>query len=139
MHSDVPEAHGLLSVMVVPFLPRAAAIEWHVIAVVNEEQQRQKLELRRSLENCQIKCEAVQSHPTQSTAIVLSLSIASSSTSTISLDHVTHDMVELFKQAVEKMSEDDAITPLGFRTFYRKNLVEGTALQAGKPLTSFFL
>lgn len=131
LHSDVPEVHGLLSVMVVPFLPRAAAIEWHVIAVVNEEQQRQKLELRRSLENCQIKCEAVQSHPTRSTAIVLSLSITSSSTSTISLDHVTHDMVELFKQAVEKMSEDDAITPLGFRTFYRKNMVEGTALQAG--------
>ncbi|XP_066490404.1 diphthine--ammonia ligase [Tiliqua scincoides] len=131
LQSDVPAVCGELSVIVVPFLPRAAAIEWHVIAIVNEQQQRQQLVLMRSLENRQIKCEAVQSHPTLSTAIVLSLSITSPSTSTISLDQVAHDTVELFKQAVEKVSGNAAITPLGFRTFYRMNIVEGTTLQAG--------
>ncbi|XP_053142563.1 diphthine--ammonia ligase isoform X6 [Hemicordylus capensis] len=131
IHSDVPTVCGELAVIVVPSLPRAASIEWHVIAVVDEQQQRQKLVLMRSLEYCQIKCEAVQSHPACGTAIVISLSMTSLSTSTVNLDRVMHDMVELFKQAAEKISEDDDMTPLAFRTFYRKNIIEREALQAG--------
>ncbi|XP_053142560.1 diphthine--ammonia ligase isoform X3 [Hemicordylus capensis] len=130
IHSDVPTVCGELAVIVVPSLPRAASIEWHVIAVVDEQQQRQKLVLMRSLEYCQIKCEAVQSHPACGTAIVISLSMTSLSTSTVNLDRVMHDMVELFKQAAEKISEDDDMTPLAFRTFYRKNIIEREALQA---------
>uniref|UniRef100_A0A8D2L7V4 Diphthine--ammonia ligase n=1 Tax=Varanus komodoensis TaxID=61221 RepID=A0A8D2L7V4_VARKO len=124
-----------VSVIVVPFLPRAASIEWHVIAVLDEQQQKQKFVLMRSLENCQIKCEAVQSHPTRTTAVNISVTITSPSTSAISLDTVLCNMVEMFKQTVEKMSGDGDITPLAFRTFYQKNSFEIEALKTGKSLS----
>nr|XP_028577484.1 diphthine--ammonia ligase isoform X1 [Podarcis muralis] len=131
MNNDVPAAYGELAVIVVPSLPRAASIEWHVIAAVDEQQQRQKVVLLRSLENFQIECEAVQSCPPCSAAISVSLNLTSPSTSTISLDSVLHDVVEMFKQAVEKLSGDGDTTPLGFRTFYRKNIIDMEALEAG--------
>ncbi|XP_028577497.2 diphthine--ammonia ligase isoform X2 [Podarcis muralis] len=131
MNNDVPAAYGELAVIVVPSLPRAASIEWHVIAAVDEQQQRQKVVLLRSLENFQIECEAVQSCPSCSAAISVSLILTSPSTSTISLDSVLHDVVEMFKQAVEKLSGDGDTTPLGFRTFYRKNIIDMEALEAG--------
>ncbi|XP_044292237.1 diphthine--ammonia ligase isoform X2 [Varanus komodoensis] len=131
MSNAVPAACGELAVIVVPFLPRAASIEWHVIAVLDEQQQKQKFVLMRSLENCQIKCEAVQSHPTRTTAVNISVTITSPSTSAISLDTVLCNMVEMFKQTVEKMSGDGDITPLAFRTFYQKNSFEIEALKTG--------
>ncbi|XP_062974954.1 diphthine--ammonia ligase [Elgaria multicarinata webbii] len=131
LNTDVPAACGELAVIVVPSLPRAASIEWHVIAVLDEHQQRQKLVLMRSLESCQIKCEAVQSHPTCTTAVTISVTVTAPSTPTINLDRILHNMVEMFKQTVEKMSGDGDVTPLGFRTFYRKNTVEMETLKAG--------
>ncbi|XP_061467509.1 diphthine--ammonia ligase isoform X2 [Rhineura floridana] len=131
MNNDVPATYGELTVVVVPFLPRAASIEWHVIAVVDEHQQRQKDVLVRSLESFQIKCEAVKSCPTCSTAISISLTMTSPSTSTVNLDSVLHGMVDMFKQAAEKMSADGDTTALCFRTFYQKNIVDMETLKAG--------
>lgn len=125
---------GQLLAVVVPSLPRAASIEWHVMAVVDEQQQRQKFELIRSLENYQIKCEAVQSCTARTAAIVISLNLNSPSATTINLDTALHDIVEVFKQAVEKLSEDHNTTPLGFRTFYRNSMVEMESLRTGKVL-----
>ncbi|XP_077179099.1 diphthine--ammonia ligase isoform X2 [Paroedura picta] len=131
LHDDRPLMYGQLLVAVVPSLPRAASIEWHVIAVVDEQQQREKFVVMRSLENYQIKCEAVQSCTTCSAAIVISLSLSSPTGTTINLDTALHGVVEVFKQAVEKLSEDLNTTPLSFRTFYRKSMVEMEPLQAG--------
>ncbi|XP_034273827.1 diphthine--ammonia ligase [Pantherophis guttatus] len=131
INNDMPAIHGELVVVVVPFLPRAASIEWHVIAVVDQQQQRQKLTQMRSLENCQIRCEAMQSYPTCATAVTLSLTLTSSSVSTINLDVILHGMVEMFKQVVEKMSKYGDITPLSFRTFFRTNIVKREALKTG--------
>lgn len=134
----MPAIHGELVVVVVPFLPRAASIEWHVIAVVDQQQQRQKLTQMRSLENCQIRCEAMQSYPTCATAVTISLALTSSSASTINLDVILHGMVEMFKQVVEKMSKYGDITPLSFRTFFRTNIVKREALKTGKSVTRIF-
>ncbi|XP_026566402.1 diphthine--ammonia ligase isoform X3 [Pseudonaja textilis] len=129
INNDMPAIHGELVVVVVPFLPRAASIEWHVIAVVDQQQQRQKLTQMRSLESCQIRCEAVQSYPTCATAVTISLTLTSSSASTVNLDVVLHGMVEMFKQVVEKMSKYGDITPLSFRTFFRTNIIEREPLK----------
>ncbi|XP_042300383.1 diphthine--ammonia ligase isoform X3 [Sceloporus undulatus] len=126
-----PATYGEVAVVVVPFLPRAASVEWHVIAVVDKQQQREKLVLMRSLESCQIKCEAVQSHPTCTTAVAISLTLTSPSPSMINLDRVLHDMVAMFKQTIEKLSGACNTTPLGFRTFYQRNIIEMEALKAG--------
>ncbi|XP_026566394.1 diphthine--ammonia ligase isoform X2 [Pseudonaja textilis] len=131
INNDMPAIHGELVVVVVPFLPRAASIEWHVIAVVDQQQQRQKLTQMRSLESCQIRCEAVQSYPTCATAVTISLTLTSSSASTVNLDVVLHGMVEMFKQVVEKMSKYGDITPLSFRTFFRTNIIEREPLKTG--------
>ncbi|KAG8126227.1 putative Diphthine--ammonia ligase protein [Naja naja] len=129
INNDMPAIHGELVVVVVPFLPRAASIEWHVIAVVDQQQQRQKLTQMRSLESCQIRCDAIQSYPTCATAVTISLTLTSSSASTINLDVVLHGMVEMFKQVVEKMSKYGDITPLSFRTFFRTNIVKREPLK----------
>ncbi|XP_013927998.1 PREDICTED: diphthine--ammonia ligase isoform X1 [Thamnophis sirtalis] len=131
INNDMPSIHGELVVAVVPFLPRAASIEWHVIAVVDEQQQRQKLTQMRSLENCQIRCEAMQSYPTCATAVTISLTLTSSSSSTINLEVILHGMVEMFKQVVEKMSKYGDITPLSFRIFFQANIVKREALKTG--------
>ncbi|XP_078248050.1 diphthine--ammonia ligase isoform X3 [Pogona vitticeps] len=131
MRKDELPAHEILAVVVVPFLPRAASIEWHVIAVVDEPQQREKRVLMRSLESCQIKCEAVQSCATHTIAVAISLTMTSASPSTINLDRVLHNMVEIFKQVVEEMAGDGDTIPLGFRTFYRTDVVGMAALKAG--------
>uniref|UniRef100_A0A8C6XHU7 Diphthine--ammonia ligase n=1 Tax=Naja naja TaxID=35670 RepID=A0A8C6XHU7_NAJNA len=131
INNDMPAIHGELVVVVVPFLPRAASIEWHVIAVVDQQQQRQKLTQMRSLESCQIRCDAIQSYPTCATAVTISLTLTSSSASTINLDVVLHGMVEMFKQVVEKMSKYGDITPLSFRTFFRTNIVKREPLKTG--------
>lgn len=136
INNDVPATHGELVVVVVPFLPRAASIEWHVIAVV-DQQQRQKLTQIRSLESCQIRCEAMQSYPTCATAVTISLTLTSPSTSTINLDVVLHGMVEMFQQVVEKMSTYGDITPLSLRTFFRTNIVKRKALKTGKSVMYF--
>ncbi|XP_070612353.1 diphthine--ammonia ligase isoform X2 [Erythrolamprus reginae] len=130
-NNDTPAIHGELVVAVVPFLPRAASIEWHVIAVIDQQQQRQKLIQMKSLENCQIRCEAMQSYPTCATAVTISLTLTSSSASTINLDVILHEMVEMFKQVVEKMSKYSDITPLSFRTFFRTNIVRREVLKTG--------
>nr|XP_056706718.1 diphthine--ammonia ligase [Euleptes europaea] len=131
IHGDRPAVCGQLLVIVVPSLPRAASIEWHVMAVVDEQHQRGKFVLMRSSENYQIKCEAVQSCTACSAAIVISFSLSSPSAATINLDTALHDIVDVFKQAVEKLSEDHDTIPLGFRTFYRNSLVEMEPLQTG--------
>nr|XP_020645057.1 diphthine--ammonia ligase [Pogona vitticeps] len=131
MRKDELPAHEILAVVVVPFLPRAASIEWHVIAVVDEPQQREKRVLMRSLESCQIKCEAVQSCAAHTIAVAISLTMTSASPSTINLDRVLHNMVEMFKQVVEEMAGDGDTIPLGFRTFYRTDVVGMAALKAG--------
>ncbi|KAJ7344896.1 hypothetical protein JRQ81_000846 [Phrynocephalus forsythii] len=131
VRNDEPTAYEELSLVVVPSLPRAASIEWHAIAVVDEPQQRGKRVLMRSLESCEIKCEAVQSRPTHTIAVAISLTLTSALSSTINLNRVLHDMVEIFKLAIEEMSGDADTIPLGFRTFYRMDIVEMSALQAG--------
>ncbi|XP_054827756.1 diphthine--ammonia ligase [Eublepharis macularius] len=129
---DNKDVHGgLLLVTVVPSLPRAASIEWHVMAVVDEQQERQGVVLMKSQENYQIKCKAVQSCTACNAAIVISLSLSSSSATTINLCTALHDIVEVFKQVIDELTEDHDATPLGFRTFYRKKMFEMEPLQTG--------
>uniref|UniRef100_A0ACB8G4A5 Uncharacterized protein n=1 Tax=Sphaerodactylus townsendi TaxID=933632 RepID=A0ACB8G4A5_9SAUR len=124
MQDDGPAVCRQPLVTVVPSLPRAASIEWHVMAVVDEHQQRKTFVLMKSSENYHIKCEAIQSSTACSAAVVISFSLSPPSAATINLDIALHDTVDVFKQAFKKLSEDHDITPLGFRTFYQNSVVE---------------
>ncbi|XP_067414165.1 diphthine--ammonia ligase isoform X4 [Emydura macquarii macquarii] len=131
VHSDLATVYGMLTVVVVPHLPRDALIEWHVIAVVDDPPERKTFVMKMLSEGCQIECEAVESSSASSASISICLSFISPSVSSVSLDRTLHDMVAVFKQAVEKLSEDCSAMPLCFRTFYKKNSFDAETLQAG--------
>ncbi|CAM4570198.1 unnamed protein product [Lepidochelys olivacea] len=131
MYSDLAAVCGMLTVVVVPHLPRDAVIEWHVIAVVDDPSERKTSVMKMLSEGCQIVCEAVESSSASSASISICLNLISPSVSSVDLDRTLHDMVAVFRQAVEKLSEDCTAIPLCFRTFYRKDSFDAETLQAG--------
>uniref|UniRef100_A0A8C4VV86 Diphthine--ammonia ligase n=1 Tax=Gopherus evgoodei TaxID=1825980 RepID=A0A8C4VV86_9SAUR len=131
MYSDLAAVCGTLTMVVVPHLPRDALIEWHVIAVVDDPPKRKSFVMKMLSEDCQIVCEAVESSSASSASISICLSSISPSASSVDLDRKLHDMVAVFRQAVEKLSEDCSAIPLCFRTFYRKDSFDAGTLQAG--------
>uniref|UniRef100_A0A8D0GND5 Diphthine--ammonia ligase n=1 Tax=Sphenodon punctatus TaxID=8508 RepID=A0A8D0GND5_SPHPU len=130
LYSDAAATSGTLAVVVVPCLPREAVIEWHVIAVLDDPMQRKHFVLKRSSEGCQIKCEAVESSSASSASVSISLSMMSPSVSSVNLFKAFRDMVAVFRQAVEKLSEDFSAVPLCSRTFY-KDSIDTETLHAG--------
>ncbi|XP_065449313.1 diphthine--ammonia ligase isoform X4 [Chrysemys picta bellii] len=130
MYSDLAAVCGTLTVVVVPHLPRDALIEWHVTAVVDDPPKRKTFVMKMLSEGCQIVCEAVESSSASSASISICLSLISPSASSVDLDRTLHDMVAVFRQAVEKLSEDCSAIPLCFRTFYRKDSFDAGTLQA---------
>ncbi|XP_019407547.1 PREDICTED: diphthine--ammonia ligase [Crocodylus porosus] len=130
MCSNLPAVSGTLAVVVVPHLPREALIEWHVIAVVDDPLQRKTFSMKTFSEGCHIECEVVESSSATSASISVCLSLTSPSVSSVDLDTTLQDMVAVFRQAVEKLSEDCTAIPLCFRTFYKKDSFSTEILQA---------
>ncbi|XP_020849526.1 diphthine--ammonia ligase isoform X3 [Phascolarctos cinereus] len=125
------ETSGILVIVVVPRLPRDSAIEWHVIAVVDEPLQRKHFVLEKKSEGCLIECEAVESISTSCASISISLRWMSSSGSLPDLNQALQDLVAVFLQAMGRLSGDKRVMPLCFRTFYKKDSIDITALRTG--------
>lgn len=132
MHHDETAVCGLLAVVVVSHLPRDAAIEWHVVAVVDDPLQRKHFEMKMLSEGFQIECESVESSSASCASISVRLSLISSSTSHLDLDGALHGLVAMFKQAVHKLSEDCSASPLSFRAFFKEHVFDAETLQKGK-------
>ncbi|NXC46726.1 DPH6 ligase, partial [Penelope pileata] len=131
MYNDVATEFGKLAVVVVSHLPRDAAIEWHVIAVVDDPLQRKHFTKRMLSEGFQIDCESVESSSASCASISVRLSLISPPASQLDLDGPLHDLVSMFRQAVEKLSEDCNASPLSFRAFFRKDVFDVGILQSG--------
>ncbi|XP_007480065.1 diphthine--ammonia ligase isoform X2 [Monodelphis domestica] len=125
------ETNGILVTVVVPRLPRDSAIEWHVIAVVDEPFQRKHFVLEKKSEGCLIECEAVESTSASCASISISLSWMSFAASLPDLKKVLQDFVAVFLQAMGRLSGDNGIMPLSFRTFYKKDSIDVTTLHTG--------
>ncbi|NXE79205.1 DPH6 ligase, partial [Cochlearius cochlearius] len=130
-YHDVTAVCGLLAVVVVSHLPRDAAIEWHVVAVVDDPLQRKHFAMKMLSEGFQIECESVESTSASCASISVRLSLISSSTSQLDLDGPLHDLVAMFRQAVEKLSEDCSASPLSFRVFFKEDVFDAETLQTG--------
>ncbi|XP_054256500.1 diphthine--ammonia ligase isoform X3 [Indicator indicator] len=124
-------AAGLLAVVVVPQLPRAAAIEWHVIAAADQPLQRKHYATKVLSGAFQIECESVESSSASCAAVSVQLSLISPSTSQPDLDGILHDLVAVFRQAVEKLSGDCGASPLSLRAFFKEGVFDAEALQTG--------
>uniref|UniRef100_H0ZNE6 Diphthine--ammonia ligase n=1 Tax=Taeniopygia guttata TaxID=59729 RepID=H0ZNE6_TAEGU len=133
MYHDETAVCGLLAVVVISHLPRDAAIEWHVVAVVDDPLQRKHFAMKMLSEGFQIECEFVESSSASCASISIRLSLVSSSTSHLDLDGPLHDLVAMFKQAVEKLSEDCSGSPLSFRAFFKEHVFDAETLQKGEP------
>lgn len=132
MYHDVTAVCGLLAVVVISHLPRDAAIEWHVVAVVDDPLQRKHFATKMLSEGFQIECESVQSSSASCASVSVRLSLISPSASQLVLDQPLHDLVAMFRQAVEKLSEDCSASPLSFRAFFKKDVFDAETLQTGK-------
>ncbi|NXF49654.1 DPH6 ligase, partial [Oceanites oceanicus] len=130
-YHDVTAVCGLLAVVVIPHLPRHAAIEWHVVAVVDDPLQRKHFAMKMSSEGFQIECESVESSSASCASISVRLSLISPSASQLDLDGPLHDLVAMFRQAVEKLSEDCNASPLSFRAFFKEDVFDAETLQTG--------
>ncbi|XP_050754191.1 diphthine--ammonia ligase isoform X2 [Gymnogyps californianus] len=131
MYHDAPAVYGLLAVVVISHLPRDAAIEWHVVAVVDDLLQRKHFAMKMLSEGFQIECESVESSSASCASISIRLSLISPSTSQLDLDGPLHDLVAMFRQAVEKLSEDCSASPLSFRAFFKEDVFDAETLQTG--------
>ncbi|KAI1237790.1 Diphthine--ammonia ligase [Lamprotornis superbus] len=131
MYHDETAVCGLLAVVVVSHLPRDAAIEWHVVAVVDDPLQRKHFAMKMLSEGFQIECESVESSSASCASISVRLSMISSSTSHLDLDGPLHDLVAMFKEAVNKLSEDCSASPLSFRAFFKEDVFDAETLQKG--------
>ncbi|NXA25935.1 DPH6 ligase, partial [Ibidorhyncha struthersii] len=131
MYHDVTAVCGLLAVVVIPHLPRDAAIEWHVVAAVDDPLQRKHFAMKMLSESFQIECESVESTSASCASISVCLSLISPSASQLDLNGPLHDLVAVFRQAVEKLSEDRSASPLSFRAFFKEDVFDAEALQTG--------
>nr|XP_009943400.1 PREDICTED: diphthine--ammonia ligase [Opisthocomus hoazin] len=131
MYHDVTAVCGLLAVVVIAHLPRDAAIEWHVIAVVDDPLQRKYFAVKMLSEGFQIECESVESSSASCASISVCLSLISPSASQLDLDGLLHDLVAVFRQAFEKLSEDCSSSPLSFRAFFKEDVFDAETLQTG--------
>ncbi|XP_009565556.2 diphthine--ammonia ligase isoform X2 [Cuculus canorus] len=130
-YHDVTAVCGLLAVVVISHLPRDAAIEWHVVAVVDNPLQRKHFAMKMSSEGFQIECESVESSSASCASISVRLSLISPSASRLHLDGPLHDIVAMFRKAVEKLSEDCSARPLSFRAFFKEDVFDAETLQTG--------
>lgn len=132
MYHDETAVYGLLAVVVVSHLPRDAAIEWHVVAVVDDPLQRKHFAMKMLSEGFQIECESVESSSASCASVSLRLSLISSSAFHLDLDGPLHDLVAMFKQAVDKLSEDCSASPLSCRAFFKEYVFDAETLQKGR-------
>ncbi|XP_010185599.1 PREDICTED: diphthine--ammonia ligase-like, partial [Mesitornis unicolor] len=131
-YHDVTAVCGLLAVVAVSHLPRGAAIEWHVVAVVDDPLQRKHFAMKMLSDGFQIECESVESSFASCASVSVRLSVISPSASQLDLDGPLHDLAAMFSQAVEKLSEGCSASPLSFRAFFKEDVFDAETLQAGR-------
>ncbi|KAM8921626.1 diphthine--ammonia ligase [Pelodytes ibericus] len=120
-----------LSVIVVPRLPRGAAVEWHVAAAVSDPGSRQCFSL------CEVKsgfqatvCGTVSSCLTCA-SLVLSLTVPPPGEPCQDWIPASHLLQTILTSAADKLPTDMPLTPLCCRAFYIGEDLEPHGLQTG--------
>lgn len=108
---------GPLLVVVVPALPKGAAVELHVTAVQDDPSQRTSCHMTTNVARGSIECHGVRSEDGHSAS--LSLSLVGSKLQVSEVKGVTEAIGETFHKAVEKMGAK--LVPLSARVFYKWN------------------
>lgn len=112
------KAASLLVVMV-PALPKGAAVELHVTAIQDDPTKRTSCHVTTKVACGSIECHTVMSADTCSASLSLSLAVPGDNLEVTSVEDVTEAVGATFKKAMTKM--DAELVPLCARVFYKCN------------------
>ncbi|XP_032356543.1 diphthine--ammonia ligase [Etheostoma spectabile] len=110
---------ALLSVIMVPALPKGAAVELHVTAIQDNPTKRTSCHVTTKMAVGSIECHTVMSADTCSASLSLSLAVPGGNLEVTSVEDVTEAVGATFKKAMTKM--DAELVPLCARVFYKCN------------------
>nr|XP_046268603.1 diphthine--ammonia ligase isoform X1 [Scatophagus argus] len=106
-----------LLVVVVPALPKGAAVELHVTAIRDDSTKRTSCHMTTKVAGGSIECHTVMSADECSASLSLSLVVSRDNLEVTSLKEVTEAVGATLKKAMKKMN--DELVPLCARVFYK--------------------
>ncbi|XP_038597021.1 diphthine--ammonia ligase [Tachyglossus aculeatus] len=118
-------------VMVVPRLPREAAVEWHVVAVADEPERRRHRRWRRASQGWRVECQATEAGEASCIHATLSPCQPPPPGSRTDPAEAPDLLGAAVLQAVGWCSEAGGAVPLAVRAFYRQGSGDPGALFAG--------
>ncbi|XP_064177698.1 diphthine--ammonia ligase isoform X2 [Anguilla rostrata] len=120
---------GPLVVVVVPRLPRGAAVELHVIASQDDPRQRSSFRATTEVPSGAIECQALQSSTRQCATLSLSLTLRPPGPGTAQEEGLLQALRDAFWDALRKVGH--TLSPLCARTFYKHDSALARQLAAG--------
>ncbi|XP_075440800.1 uncharacterized protein LOC142486024, partial [Ascaphus truei] len=121
----------LLTVAVVPQLPRGAAVEWHVMAAADEPAERRHFSLSEASSGFQVTLRGVISSSASCASLVLSLCVASARLPSQDWCGALGILGTALRRASGELSADTALTALCCRSFCKGDSVESQSLREG--------
>lgn len=121
-----------LLVVVVPALPRSAAVELHVTAIQDEPANRTSCHMTTKLGCGSIEYHTVMSSDSCNASMSCSLTLSADSLEQTTVKELTETVGATFRKAMKKMGAE--LTPLCARVFYKcthsvaQQIVEGMSL-----------
>lgn len=122
-----------LLVVLVPALPRDAAVELHVTAVHEDFTKRTSWHVTEKVACGSIECHTIMSADRSSASLSLSLAVPNDNPAVTDVKNVTEAVGSTFNKAIKKMEAD--LMPLCARVFYKcahslaQQIVEGMSLK----------
>lgn len=139
---DLPELKPVpLLVVLVPALPRGAAVELHVTAVRDDSTKRASRHVTERVACGSIECHTVMSADGSSASLSLSLAVPDVNLAATDVKKLTEAVGSTFNKAIEKMEAD--LMPLCARVFYKsahalaQQIVQGMSLDIGFKLIKY--
>ncbi|KAM9842922.1 diphthine--ammonia ligase [Aulostomus maculatus] len=131
-----------LSVVVVPALPKGAAVELHVTAIQDEPSERTSCHMTKKLKCGYIECQTVMSADSGSASISLDLAVSGHEgrQGTDDMKDATEGIGTMLKEAIKKEKTEAELVPLCARVFYKwdhplaQQIVEGLEESLKKSL-----
>uniref|UniRef100_A0A8C4E8M9 Diphthine--ammonia ligase n=1 Tax=Dicentrarchus labrax TaxID=13489 RepID=A0A8C4E8M9_DICLA len=108
-----------LLVVVVPALPKGAAVEIHVTAIQDDPSERTSCHMTTKLACGSIQCHTVTSADMCSASLALSVAVPGDNLEVVGVKDVTEAVGATFNKAMKKM--DGELVPLCARAFYKCN------------------
>ena len=108
---------GPLLVLVVPALPKGAAVELHVTAIEDDFTERTSCHMTTKAVCGSIECQTVVSADGCSASLSLSLAVPGDNVDVNDVKDVTEAVAVAFKKAIKKMNVE--LVPLCARVFYK--------------------